>query len=567
VTEEEKQKIFSEDYADLLIEYEVDEQRLAEFTGDTINYMDDTYAVIHFPVSRVTNRLRFESGYAVIPNLYGLLDTSNLEEMGVKRIQSTPALALRGQGVLLGFIDTGIDYTDSVFLNADNTTRIVAIWDQSIENLQATEETFNYGTQYFAEQINLALQSPDPLSVVPSTDDIGHGTTLAGLTGGSAVENVDFVGVVPEAEYVIVKLKPAKQYLKNFFFIPEGAVCYQENDIMFALYYLFHTARRLNRPIVICIGLGTNMGGHDGRSPLELLLSNIGERNGIAIVIAAGNEGNAGHHFFGIVDRSTGFETVELRVGEGENGFSMEIWGQVPGTYSIDMISPTGEYIPRIPARLGESREIRFLFERTTVYVDYLIIESQTGDQLIFIRFNEPAPGIWRFRVYGGGDITTGFHIWLPLTGFITENTAFIRPNPDTTVTSPGNSLIPITVTAYNHKNQSIYRNASRGYTRDNIIKPELTAPGVEVYGPDVGNTFSNHTGTSISAAEAAGVSAMLMEWGIVRGNFVFLDSIAIKKFLIRGVKRSDNTTYPNREWGFGIIDIYRTFVSLRGES
>jgi hypothetical protein len=189
----------------------------------------------------------------------------------------------------------------------------------------------------------------------------------------------------------------------------DEAIGYQENDIMFGVRYLYNTARKLKRPMVICLGLGTNQGSHDGRTFLGLLLSDIGERNGLVVIVAAGNEGNTGHHYYGVVNKEKGYDTVDLNISDGEKGFNMEIWGQVPGTYSIDLISPTGEYIPRIPARLNESREIRFLFENTVVLVDYLIVEVQSGDQLILVRFRNPAPGIWRFRVYGGGDISSGF--------------------------------------------------------------------------------------------------------------------------------------------------------------
>ncbi|MDF2586266.1 MAG: hypothetical protein K0S41_107 [Anaerocolumna sp.] len=564
--EEGRLKIISENYADFIIDYETITERLKEFENDTINFIDQRHAVIYFDISRTTRNLLYETGYSVVPKLFGLTDTQNLEEMGVKKLQSTVALSLRGEGVLLGFIDTGIDYTNSVFKNTDGTTRIVSIWDQSIVNLNASDEIFYYGEQYTTDEINQALLSDNPFSVVPSIDEIGHGTTLAGLAGGSAIADADFVGVAPESQFVIVKLKSAKLNLKEYLCVPQHVQCYQENDIMFAIQYLFNTARKLRKPIAICIGLGTNQGAHDGRNYLDLLISGIAERMGIAIVISAGNEGNTGHHYFGRVDQITGYDTVELKVGQNEYGFTMEIWGQAPGIYSIDIVSPSGEYIPRIPARLAENREIRFLFENTVLLIDYLLVEAQTGDQLIFCRFKNPAPGVWKFRVYGKGDINTGFHIWLPMRGFISEETYFVRPNPDTTITNPGNGMLPITITAYDHRNQSIYRNASRGYSRENIIKPDLAAPGVEVYGPTLNGVFSTFSGTSMSAAEVTGVAAMLLEWGIVRGNYIYMDTLEVKKFLIRGVKRLPNITYPNREWGYGMIDIYRTFESLRGE-
>jgi subtilisin family serine protease len=562
---EDKKKISSNDYADLLFEINAREE-YAELEDQTINIINEKFGVIYFPVSQIRQTVMRASDYSVIPKLYGLVETLHLEEMGVRRVQNTQFLGLRGQGVLIGFVDTGIDYNNPLFKNADNTTRILSIWDQTIDNPEASEEIFSYGREFLAEEINLALQNENPLSVVPTTDENGHGTTLAGLAGGSIDEENDFIGVVSLSEFVVVKLKPAKQNLRDYFGVADDAICYQENDILAGIAYLTQFARKLDRPIAICIGLGSNQGSHDGRGTLSDTLAVESNRVGTAVVIAAGNEGNRGHHYYGEIDKSIGFDVVELRIGEKENNFSMDLWGNLPGTYSIDILSPSGEYISRIPARLGESREINFIFEATTIYISYLIVESQTGDQLILFRFRNPAPGIWRFNVYGG-EITSGFHIWLPMQGFITDNTVFVRPNPDTTITEPGNAALALTVTAYDHVGQNIYRNASRGYSRTGIVKPELTAPGVDVFSPTTENTYTEKSGTSIAAALTTGVAAMLLEWGIIRGNDRTMDTIAIEKYLIRGVKRNPNLSYPNREWGYGVIDIYRTFENLRGET
>lgn len=566
MNEEGKKRIISNDYSDLLVEYGIDVKELSAFQNDPINIIDEKYAVIYFPASMIPLRIEYGIKYAMTPKLFGLLDSTNLEEMGVNKIQTTSTLSLKGQGVLLGFVDTGIEYTNPLFKNADNTTRIVSIWDQTIENMQAPQEIFYFGTEYRMDMINLALQNEVPLSVVPSTDEIGHGTTLAGLAGGSRIEESDFVGVAPLTEYVVVKLKPAKSNLKDYFSVPEETICYQENCIMFGIQYLVNVARRIGKPIAICIGLGSNQGGHDGRGALGDMILSLSNEVGNAMVVAAGNEGNLAHHYFGEINNAQGYDIVDLKVGENENGFTMELWGNIPGIYSIDILSPTGEYIPRIPARLNEKRVIQFLFEDTTVLVDYVLVESQTGDQVILVRFKKPAPGIWKFKVYGG-KITSGFHIWLPMQGFITEDTVFLRPNPDIIITNPGNTAYALTVTAYDHINQSNYQNASRGYLRINITKPEIASPGVDVYSPIPGNLFGGKTGSSIATAQTTGVAAMLLEWGIVIGNNRSMDTIQVKKYLIRGVNRNLNIVYPNKEWGFGTLNIYGTFESLQGES
>lgn len=416
MNEEDRRKIFNDEYTDVIFDYAINPEEISRLAGETINYINDKYAVLYIPVTSVQSRLLSPVTYSTIPKLYSLMDTTSLEAMGVLRVQNIPTLALRGSGVLLGFIDTGIDYQNPLFKYADNTTRIISIWDQTIENLSATSDIFYFGTEYTREQINLALQSENPLDIVPSTDEIGHGTTLAGLAGGTPDLNADFYGVAPLTEYIIVKLKTAKPGIKDFFGVPDNVLCYAESDIMFGLTYLVNTARKLNRPIAICIGLGTNQGGHTGVGPLNDVISLYANQVGIGIIIAAGNEGNAAHHFYGEIDPAIGYSQVELRVGSNENNFSMELWGNVPGTYSIDIVSPSGEFVPRIPARIGEHRDLRFIFEATTILIDYVIVEASTGDQLILMRFRNPAPGIWRFRVYASS-INTGFHIWLPVRG------------------------------------------------------------------------------------------------------------------------------------------------------
>jgi len=561
-----RNKIISNDYADLIVEYSNNRLESFNLQNETINYIDTKYAVVYISANKVTQQFIHEKDYSVIPKLFGLLDTTSLEAMGVKRIQNIPSLALKGQGVLIGFVDTGIEYTNPLFKNADNTTRILSIWDQTIDNKQASADIFYYGTEYSKDNINLALKSEVPYSIVPSTDEIGHGTMLAGLAGGSNIEAKDFVGVVPLSEYVVVKLKPAKSNLKLLTVVPEDTICYQENDVMFGIEYLINVAMRLGRPIAICIGIGTNQGSHDGSSPISDMILTNANRTGVAIIVAAGNEGNAGHHYYGTIDPRLSFDTVEVQVAVGEKGFAMELWGSIPGTYSIDITSPNGEYVPRILPKLQERRKINFIFEKTVILVDYFIVETQTGDQLILIRFLNPTPGIWKLKVYAG-KISSGFNIWLPMRGFILENTVFLKPNPYTTVTTPGNALIIITATAYNHKDQNIYLNASRGFTRINFVKPEFAAPGVNVYSPLLDNEFGEESGTSIAAALTTGVAAMLLEWGIVKDNYPSMDCLQIKKFLIRGVNRDENLIYPNREWGYGTIDIYRTYESLQGQS
>ncbi len=559
-------KIYSEDYFDLLIEYGRYLSQLEADPNLCYDIINITHAVVYYPIRNLPSNFLQIYGYGSIPSCFGLLDLPSLEASGVRRARNIPALDLRGNGVLIGIIDTGIDYTHKAFIKADGTSKILSIWDQTIIS-DNHPEGFFYGTEYTREQINTALASENPLSVVPSVDEIGHGTFLAGIAAGNLDEANNFSGVVPDSELVVVKLKPAKKNLMKFFSIPPDVQCYQETDIMLAMKYLNNTATRLNKPMSIIIGLGTTSGGHDERGALSTSVSRVGDNGGIAVTIAGGNEGTSRLHYLGTFTGNDNYDTVELRVGPNEYGFSMELWGNAPNTYSLDILSPSGEYIPRIPARFGETREIRFIFESTVINIDYQLVEAQTGDELILLRFKSPAEGIWKFRVYGSGPLEKKFHIWMPLHLFVTSETYFPQSNPEYTLTSPGNSVIPIVVTAYNVTNQSLYLPASRGYTRSDVINPNFAAPGVNLVGPGKNNSYTTMSGTSVAAAHTAGIAAMLLEWGVVRKNHPLMDSVDIKNLLIRGAKRDPNITYPNKEWGYGILDIYNTFINLRGDT
>lgn len=569
MTQEEKYKITSEEFADLILKYSGNRASLDQYKEYSPHIMNESYAVIYVPVSQITTRFVSQYGYSAIPHCYALTSEQSLAASGITKLRAIPAVDLRGKGVVIGIIDTGIDYTNPVFQHEDGTTKIVAIWDQSIDSEnqhpRAIYPAF-YGTEYTFEQINQALKSENPLQIVPSMDENGHGTMLAGIAAGSEDSKNNFSGVVPDADLIIVKLKQAKRLLTNFYSIPQTVPCYQENDIMWAQQYIIDTVRRLRRPLAVCIGLGTSQGAHDNTGFLNTVVSLSADFPGVAISTSAGNEGNARRHFYSTIDPSEGPVTVELNIGENESGFFMELWGDPPTIYTLDILSPSGEYIKGISEGLVQNRDISFFFEQTVINMNYFMVEEETGKQVILLRFYNPSPGIWSFQVYGRGDLQGNFHMWLPADGFISQDTYFPNSNPYTTITSPGNSTVPITITAYNSNLDTLYPNSGRGYSTSNIINPDLAAPGVNIQCPTLNHGFTAITGTGAATAHAAGITAMLLEWCIVDGNFPGIDTVGIKKFLIRGAKRSNNLEYPNRDWGFGIIDVYNSFNVLRSD-
>lgn len=463
----------------------------------------------------------------------------------------------------MGIVDTGIDYLNPVFQYNDGTTRIVSIWDQTITAEDTSLDVF-YGEVFTREEINQAIASENPLEIVPSMDEIGHGTMIAGIAAGNEVPEDDFYGVATNSEIVVVKLKQAKQMVRDLYVIPEEAVCYSEVDILFGINYLLKVSNALNRPLVICFALGTSQGGHDGRGPLSNTLSTIGMSPGVGVVVAAGTEGNGRRHYYGIPGTTDGTDTVELNVGEEESGFIIEFWGEYPNIYSIDMTSPSGESIPSIPIRVSESYRFTFLYEQTEINILFDLVENQYGAQVVVLRFKDPLPGRWSFRIYERGDIQLGFHMWLPMDKFISDDTFFISSDPYTTILDPGNASVPITVTAYNAMTESLYQESSRGYTRTERIKPNIAAPGANVVGPARLNLFMEFSGTGVAAAITAGVTAMIMEWGYIRNHLIYLNTVDIKLLMQRGAKRNPELIYPNREWGYGILEVFQIFNVLR---
>ena len=569
--------VASEDFADFIAPYFTTPEEFIRSQGtDCIDFVNSTLAVVYVPLSTVTPSTYTSYTYSAVPKLYSLLDVTSMDAAGITPAGELPVLNNQGAGVIVGFVDTGINYTDSLFRNVDGSTRIIGIWDQTnnsdnsnnIEN--ETVKPFSafsalYGTQYTAEEINLALNSDNPASIVPTRDENGHGTFLASIAAGNRDERAGFSGAAPQASIAMVKLKPAKQYLRDFYLIQDGAEAYQENDIMMGVSYLYFLARKYSMPLVVCIPLGTNIGSHMGMSRLGQYLNQVSLSNGSAVITAAGNETGARHHFRAVMDASTDEVTAELRVGEREAGFSMELWAENMGVYTVGFISPTGEVAREISVPLRGENTVSFLLEQTQITVYTQIADVSSGSQFIFMRFENPMSGIWRILIRNSLDIRETFHIWLPVRGFISDETYFLRPDPDTIITDPGNARYPITVTAYDHTKNSIYIHASRGYSLSGRIKPDLAAPGVNILGASVsGRRLTRMSGTSVSAAHLAGAAAILLNWGVLNANYPYLNTPVLKSIFVRGAKRNPALTYPNREFGYGTLDLYEAFLHLR---
>lgn len=552
--------IMSEDYADFITEYTSTTEEFEEENGDYCpQIVGYRYALVYERTDRILPINPQVYSYRSVPKLYGEMDTQAVESTGSVRLQNLTGLNLDGSGVIIGVIDSGIDYMNEAFRYSSGDSRIVSIWDQS-DNSGNTPEDFDYGTEYSQSDINEAIRSDNPYDIVKSRDVTGHGTFMAGVAAGSENVQQDFIGAAPEAKIVVVKLKQAKKYLRDYYFIDENAVAYQENDIMAGIRYVERAGVKYRMPVVMCLGIGSSQGAHSGESYLETLINELAGRVGICVVAPTGNEGNARHHYQGRIS-STEYVNVEMRA---DRSFTAELWGQSPDLFSVSIISPTGEVVPRIPAKKGQSDILSFIFENTKVYVDYRIVEQRTGAQLILMRFENPSVGIWRIQVYGDNITVGSFHIWLPITEFVGNGTYFLSPEPDVTLTAPSSSLRCITTGGYNSRNNTFYIDSGRGFNRDGARKPDITSPCVNVFGPVPGGGYQNRTGTSVAAALTAGASAQLLQWGFINRNDTNMNSQDIKNYLIRGADRSRDIVYPSVQWGWGTLNVYDALDILR---
>ena len=594
------EKIISDEYVDFVIDFPLEDI----FSGENERYdycyqaVDGRVGILSINRNQLPDTSLLSNDYMSFPDLLGLqqetvedalmqgnglvageaYDPTPLIASGITRVQEEP-LNLTGRGVILAFADTGINFRNRIFRKEDGSTRILALWDQTIQDGKPPEG-FLYGTEYTREDIDRALLAEETADgtvaqrareIVPSVDENGHGTRLAALAAGSRIEEGSLYNSPAfQADIVVVKLKPAKPYLREYYQIAEGADAYSSTDVMMAIKYMDRFAQVFRRPIVYCLGMGTNFRDHEGGGIFSRYLTAVASQRSRVMVIAGGNEGNAAHHYRGNLGNGgrNGQENMELYVSEGVNGFLMEIWTDAPVNLAVSVRTPGGEYIEPFSVLFQTNLRYRFVFEETVITVYNAYIAQGSGDALVLMRFENPTPGVWTIGVSDEADLAEArFDAWLPISDFLSQPVYFLRPDPETTLTTPSYVEDAITVATYNSRDNSIYQNSGRGFSRDNRIVPDLAAPGVEmtIAGNRLGElpVISTYTGSSLAAAVMAGAAAQFAQWAVVDGNAPYIRSRELKNYFIRGAARDRNINYPNPIWGYGRLDLYGTFEEM----
>lgn len=565
------QKYLSDEYVSIITQYSGD--IVTAFTN--IDYacayvFSNAYAIVAvrkgmeeqlFRDVGVLIGIEFSVGF--FPTALSPINTAN-----ISLFHENPFLNLRGSGVLVGILDSGIDYLNIGFMTEDDKTRIVSIWDQTVQS-GPPPTNYDFGTEYTREQINSAIQANlsggDPYSIVSQRDETGHGTAVASIAGGRGRGEV--IGGAPDCEFVIVKLKPAKKSSLETFgiFDVEGVgPIYESTDIIFGMSYLLQVQRSLNRPLVIVIPLGSNFGGHDGSSSVERFIDYVSMNRGVVVVTGTGNQATAENHGSGILQKTGDVDIVEINVDPAQVALSMFLWTKRPDKVSVGIIAPSGEAVQRIPIRRGESQQFKFLFEQSTINVDYFYPENITGDTFVRILINNIKPGVWQLRVIGEFIVSGRYDLWLSSKELLKPQTRLLNPDPLITIQIPATSRSVLATATYNQDLNILYPSSGKGFTRDGRIKPDITSGGVEVLTAAVGGGTTTYTGSSMATAVLASAVALILQWGIVDGNDPNMYVLKVRTYLIRGTRKRPGDIYPNEDWGYGILDLEGTFNAIR---
>ncbi|MCI8514002.1 MAG: S8 family peptidase [Lachnospiraceae bacterium] len=469
----------------------------------------------------------------------------------MEAVQTAP-FSLTGRDVLVGIADSGIDYTLADFRNEDGSTRILRLWDQTALGKE-DNSGYGYGHVYTEAEINEALTAGSrerQRELVPEADTSGHGTAVAGIAAGNGRGAGDQAelsrGIAWESDLLIVKLGT-----------PRPNSFPRTTQLMAAVDFLVREAIGTGRPLALNLSFGNSYGSHDGTSLLDVYLDAMAMSGRFSFAAGSGNEGAMrGHARLFLEKKPGGFAEVLLAVGEYEPSLNIQIWKSFLDTFELRLVAPTGQEVPVTPLmQPGRAR-----FGSTNVLIYYGEPGPFSRGQEIYLDFISESGrvigGLWRLRFYPR-DIRDGqVDLWLPGGGVLNANTGFLVPDPNTTLTIPSTASGVITVAAYDAARQVYADFSGRGFLRSGEKdKPDLAAPGVGIRTTAVGGGYTEVTGTSFATPFVAGSAALMMEWGIVRGNDPYLYGEKVKAYLQRGARPLPGlTVYPNPQVGWGTL-------------
>lgn len=530
---------------EVIIKYNGDIKSIEERLNVRAEALSDSYGVIEIPQERLAELYALpETEDIELPKRLYVGSSYQISSSCIAPVQNKNRYDLKGRGVITAIIDSGIDYTHLDFRNEDGSTRLISIWDQTING--SPPQGFYKGTEYSREMINEALQSTEPFELVPTRDFVGHGTAVAGIAAGNgAASSGQNTGAAPQCDIVAVKVGRRG----NDFFA-------QSTDIMRAVKYVTDKARSMNEPVAINLSFGMNEGAHDGHSLFEEYLAQAANLWKNVIVAPTGNEGSAGHHYSGRVVQGQTKE-IEFFTASGIERFYISLWKNFADSFSFELIFPSGL----------SSGIIDIESQYKTIRTGGLVMNAVYGQPRRYSVSQEIYIEVYADRQASGGTISAGdwllrlipssivdgrIEAWLPTLEEVSSRTYFSIPDSGNTMTLPSTAEKLIRVAGYNDRIGSIAPFSGVGADVCTGRIPDIEAPAVNIISAAVGGGYDSFTGTSFAAPFVTGSAALLMEWGITNGNSPFFYGERIKAFLRLGARRRTGTKYPAPAFGYG---------------
>lgn len=535
---------------DLIIKYSGNLEAVREIAS-SVTELSNEYAILTVPESRIEQLAQIpEIEYIEKPKRLFFEAANGKRVSCILPVQTAP-LKLFGAGILTAVIDSGIDYSHPDFRNPDGTTRIRALWDQSISG--NPPEGYFLGTEYTQEQINAALSEPVKArqeQIVPSRDISGHGTSVAGIAAGNGRGSVGgiYMGVAPQSELLIVKLGNPRQ----------GGFP-RTTELMQGVDYVLRKALEYRMPVAINISFGNTYGSHEGTSLLERYLDDMSNYWKSVICVGSGNEGTSAGHTSGML-KEREEQRVELGVQQREPALNVQLWKSYVDEVDISVIGPSGVRVGPISERL---RTQRFRIGGTEILLYYGKPSPYQTNQEIYFDFIPTGSyidsGVWQIVLTPRKVVTGIYQMWLPSQSVLNQGTAFLNPVSSDTLTIPSTASRVVTVGAYDARSFSYADFSGRGALEKNaemwVQKPDLAAPGVRVTTAKAGGGYGEYSGTSFAVPFVTGSAALLMEWGIIRGNDPYLYGEKVKAYLRRGARHLPGyERWPNNQLGYGVL-------------
>lgn len=565
-----KEYLLNNDYENYIVEYSGDIiEAIKKLDYAAASKLGQLFAIVIVKKGMLENLLKDvkEIIYTSKSYPYTLSDLNKVEGKNNYKFLEEENQSLNGEGVIVGIIGTGIDYLNERFTDENNKTRIIAIWDQSLEEGPAPSPLVA-GTEFVREKIDEAIKAreegKDPYSIVSHKEAIGYGTEVAGIIGGRKLYPEDpFISVAPKCEFAIVKLRLAKETTLELNGVEKTDVdVYESVYVRTAILYLTNLQKKLNKPMVVYLPLGTNLEGHDGLSPIERYIDYFAETKGIVFVANTGNQGDSETHTSGNIFNTGGIGDIEVNLGEKQKNFYISIWFNRPDRVSIGITSPKGVSTGKVTFTSTSMEKKEVNIEESKATIEYFISYTN-GVEFVNILIRDVYSGIWKINLFGDYVIDGKYDAWLFQRELLQPDTRYISPDPFITLTVPSTSLNSITTSYYDTNSQMPVPRSGKGFTRDGRIKPDVCTGGTNIMTTTTGGGDVLVSGAAAGGAILAGAVALITEWGLVKGNDKNLYVPKVKTYLIRSTERKPNEKYPNETCGYGMFSFNELFKNL----